>query len=112
MSAGVVAVFVLAAAALAFVVAPLLRADAIVAERRRDNFGEERDLLARHTMLLASLRDLEEDRSTDKLDQVDYDRLKHQLSGEAIEIMKRLDGLRARRAQNHQRGDAAAERSG
>ena len=73
--------------ALAFIVAPLLRADATVAERRQDNLGEERDLQARHATLLASLRDLEEDRATDKLDADDYDRLKHELSVQAIEVM-------------------------
>jgi len=112
MSVGVVVVFILAAAALAFVVAPLLRAEATVAERRQDNLGEERDLQARHATLLASLRDLEEDRSTDKLDTDDYDRLKHELSTRAIEIMKRRDELRARRDRDERRGDRVAERSG
>ena len=44
-------------------------------------------------MLLAALKDLEDDRSTGKIDQKDYSQLKTELSTEAIEIMKQLDAL-------------------
>ena len=55
-------------------------------------------------MLLASLRDLEDDRATNKLDEGDYRELQERLSAEAIVVMRRLDEL----AREHERAEAAA----
>ena len=44
-------------------------------------------------MLLAALKDLEDDRATGKIDQNDYSRLKTELTTETVDIMKQLDAL-------------------
>ena len=84
--------------ALWFVIAPLWRPDAAEAERIGAAASEERDLRSRHEMLLSSLKDLEDDRATGKLDDADYEQTKNELSAQAVGIMKQLDALdRARR---------------
>ena len=93
MTLALAVVLVVAAAAVAFVVAPLLRRDAAEAERIGAAVSDERDLSSRHEMLLASLKDLEDDRSTGKLDDADYARVKAELSSQAVAIMKQLDAL-------------------
>jgi len=95
---GTVLILLLAAAALAFVLAPLLRR-----ERSDANASDEaaldslRELHARQQMLLASLRDLEDDRATDKIGDSDYEELKQRLSAEAIEVMRQLDAAEQER---------------
>ena len=91
MTGGYLLVIVLAVVAVAYIVAPLLRKDALEAERSADNRSEERDLLSKHGMLLASLKDLEEDHATAKIDDEDYEELRSRLTGEAVEILKQLD---------------------
>ena len=97
MSAGGLFSLLLAAGAAAFIVAPLLRRDAAMAELVASGTGEERDLQSKHEMLLSSLKDLEDDRATEKIDEADYSELKGRLSARAVEIMKRLDELKAER---------------
>lgn len=82
-----------AAAATWFVVAPLLRRDAAEAERVGAVKSEERDLRSRHEMLLAALKDLEDDRATGKIDDADYARMHGELSAQAVAVMKQLDTL-------------------
>jgi len=82
-----------AAAVLWYVAAPLLRKDAAESERLVSANSEAVDLQSRHAMLIAALSDLEEDRSTGKLDDEDYERLKVELSGKTIEVMKKMDAL-------------------
>ncbi len=97
---GIVLVVLLAAAALVFVSAPLLRG-----ERSEENESDKasrgalRELHARQQMLLAALKDLEDDRSTDKIDDSDYEELKQRLSTEAIEVMRQLDAAEQEREQ-------------
>jgi hypothetical protein len=93
-----VAIAGLALAAAAFVLAPLFRADAREAERVSRAMSEEQDLGARHAMALSALRDLEEDRGTGKIGDADYEAMKAKLSAQAIELMKALDAIAARRS--------------
>lgn len=93
MTIALVPVIVIAAVAVWFVVAPMLRADAAEAERIGAAVSDERDLRSRHEMLLGSLKDLEDDRATGKVDDEDYARSKSELSTQAVLIMKQLDAL-------------------
>lgn len=88
------AVLLLAAAAAAFVLAPLLRKDALEEDRGRTLPAELADLLAERELVLAALRDLEDDRETGKVGEQDYGELRGKLSARAVEILKRLDELR------------------
>ncbi len=82
----------LALAALAYLAAPLVRRDALETEERQEPVLDElRELHARQQMLLASLKDLEDDRATDKIDAADYERLNGELAAQAMEVMQRLD---------------------
>ena len=95
MSFGLLASLVVGVGALAFVLAPLFRKDAAEAERVVAVTSAVRELQSRREMLLASLKDLEDDKATGKLDDRDYDELKGKLTGQAVEVMKRLDELGA-----------------
>lgn len=96
MTGGIVVAALLGLAAVAFVLAPLLRRDALDAgERNEPALDELRELHARQQMLLASLKDLEDDRATDKIGDEDYERIKARLSSQAIEVMRRLDAAEA-----------------
>jgi cytochrome c-type biogenesis protein CcmI len=98
MTAGILLSLVVGAVVAAYVLAPLLRADAAEAERVSSVVSEERDLRSRREMLLSALKDLEDDRATGKIDQKDYSQLHRELSTEAIEIMKQLDAMDEARA--------------
>jgi hypothetical protein len=93
---GVIAVLALLAAA--FVLAPLFRTDALEAERVSRRLSAEQELASRHAMALTALRDLEEDRSTGKIGDADYDAMKTKLSAQAVELMKSLDAHSAGRS--------------
>jgi len=94
MTTGTLLALLVAVAAAIFVVVPLLRRNALESEERPEaSIGELRGLHERQQMLLASLKDLEDDRDTDKLDETDYERLKADLSGQAIEVMQRIDAM-------------------
>ena len=94
MTAGILFVLLIVVAAAVYVAAPLLRDNAMESEERPEAaIGELRALHERQEMLLASLKDLEDDRATDKLDEQDYERIKSELSGQAIEVMQRIDAL-------------------
>ena len=104
MTVGLVLTLLLALLAAAWVVAPLLRPGA--AEPELGSSGSLdglRELHARHQALLASLRDLEDDRETDKLDDEDYATLKSRLTAEAIEVMRRLDVAEGEQAERSER---------
>ena len=101
---GTVLVLLLAAAALVFVMAPLLRRGRPDADERDQEFlGSLRELHARQQMLLAALKDLEDDRATDKIGDSDYEQLKQSLSTETIEVMRRLDAAEHEREQTLER---------
>jgi hypothetical protein len=84
---------VLALAVLWFVAAPLLRSDAAESERLVSAESAAVELQSRHTMLLASLADLEEDRATGKLDDADYEELHESLTVQAVDVLKKIDTL-------------------
>jgi hypothetical protein len=108
-SLGIVFVLILAAGALAYVLAPLMRADALDHDGASgSHLGELRELHARQQMLLASLKDLEDDRDTDKIGDEDYARLKTRLSAQTIEVMQRMDVLEAERAKGLERDERAS----
>jgi len=102
MTAGIVAVILIGLAALAWIVLPLVRGDRTETPSHSDELSLARELQSRHQQLLASLRDLEDDRATDKIDGPDYDDLRARLSAEAIDVMRELDTLKEAR-------DATAE---
>ena len=84
-----------ALAATGFVLAPLFRPDAAEAERVARRLSAEEDLHSQHAMAVASLRDLEDDRATGKLDDADYAAMKGALEAKAIDLMKRIDASAA-----------------
>jgi hypothetical protein len=98
LTAGVIAAVLLGLGLAAALAWPLTRRDAGASERRQTELSRARELQSRHDMLVASLKDLEEDRATDKVDQADYDALHAQLTAEAVKLMRELDGLAAERA--------------
>ena len=79
----------------AFVVAPLLRKDSLEAERVAMELSEEMELQSDHDMIVASLRDLDEDMSAGKLVEQDYDEIRAELTARAVKVMRRLDELQA-----------------
>ena len=91
MSAGIVVGLLLAAGAAAFVLAPLFRKQNEVDHKRTASNYELQDLQSRQDMALGALKDLEDDRSTGKIGDIDYAELKAKLTAEAVEIMKQLD---------------------
>jgi hypothetical protein len=100
MTVGVWLSLLAALAVSAFVAAPLLRPAPARRQAADDHeaLSEARDLASRKDMLLISLKDLEDDRQTDKIDEADFRVLHARLSAEAIEVMRQLDALEARRA--------------
>ena len=91
MMLGAWAAALLGLVALALIVAPLLRGESAPAAREAAAASEARDLQSQREMLLASLRDLEDDHATAKISDEDYESLKQQLTRQAVEVLKRLD---------------------
>jgi hypothetical protein len=92
MTAGFLLVVLVTAFSLWYVLSPMLRRDALEMDGRpRGSLDELRELHARQQMLLASLKDLEDDRATDKIGDEDYEQLKSKLTAQAIEVMQQLD---------------------
>ena len=87
----IVIVLLLAAAAIVYLVRPILRAPGSQATHLDGALSEARELQSQRDMVVAALRDLEEDRATDKIDEADYDEIKNRLTVKAVELMKRLD---------------------
>ncbi len=104
MIAGIIASLVLGLIVMGVVVAPLLHKDAAISEQRSASLSEARELRSRYEMLLASIKDLEDDRATDKIGDEDYERLHAQLSREVIDLMHRMDAQDAERAAESERG--------
>lgn len=94
----------------AWVALPLLRP---VPARRADDdaLSEARDLQSRKDMLLTSLKDLEDDRQTDKIGEDDYAELHARLSSEAVDVLRRLDAESERRAAEKAAGAVRHPRS-
>ncbi len=96
MTGGILVMGLIVLASVAFIVAPLLRKDALEAERVAVALSEEMELQSEHDMVVASLRDLDEDRTAGKLDDDDYDQIREELTARAVKIMRRLDDLEAK----------------
>ena len=92
---GALCALALAALAAAWIVAPLLRADAAQQERARNFLGNLADLQSEREMALSALRDLEDDRATGKISESDYDSLKARFTERAVDVLKRLDEAEA-----------------
>jgi cell division protein FtsB len=88
-----ITVGVLALFTAGWVLAPLLRADAAVAERVAAKVSEAEELQSQREMALAALKDLEDDRATGKIGEADYVDLKTRLSARAVEILQRMEAL-------------------
>jgi len=82
---------ILAAAAIAYLVRPLLRQGEHHMPHLDAALAKARELQSQLDMVVAALRDLEDDRATDKIDETDYDEIKTRLSTKAVDLMKRLD---------------------
>jgi hypothetical protein len=91
MTLGALIAATLGIAALAWVIAPLLRADSGDGSPLSEAVSEARDLQSQREMLLASLKDLEDDHDTAKVGDEDYEELKARLTRQAVDVMKRLD---------------------
>jgi hypothetical protein len=108
MNAAVILIILISVAAAVYMIRPLLARDATEAEeRQRDSVDSLRELHARQQMLLASLKDLDDDRATDKLDDGDYESLKAKLSAQAIEVMRQIDELEAEHRKEIEAEEAA-----
>lgn len=90
MTLGALVALGLAVGAATFVLVPLFRRDD-AADGAATATSEIQDLQSRHDMALGALKDLEDDRATAKIDDVDYDALKSKLTAQAVEAMKELD---------------------
>ena len=86
-------VVLVALAAAALIVAPLLRKDAAEAERLSAANSEEVELRLQHNMVLGALKDLEDDRATHKIVEEDYAEMQAELTSQAVELMKKLDAM-------------------
>ena len=84
-------VFVVLLAAVALVAAPLRRGHAERLTTREESRREE--LEAAKEAKYREIRDAEMDFRTGKLSDADYKALDRQLRGEAVEILRELDGL-------------------
>jgi len=102
MTGAIIVLGLLALATLAWIVVPILRPASTHSDEHAASLGRARELQSRHQQLLASLRDLEDDHTTDKIDEADYDEMRNRLSAEAIEVMRAMDELKDER-------DAAVE---
>jgi hypothetical protein len=96
MSIGVVVSVLLGSAAAVYVLAPLFRNDAALSEYREAATSELVELRSRQEMVLASLKDLEDDRSTGKIGDADHAELEASLTAQAVDLMKRIDALEKR----------------
>jgi type II secretory pathway component PulM len=100
MTLGILLAVVIAVTALGYVLAPLLNRNALESDERSEaSLDELRTLHARQQMLLASLKDLEDDRQTDKIGAEDFERLNSRLSQQTIEVMQRIDVVEKEREQ-------------
>jgi hypothetical protein len=91
MTTAYVILVVIAAAALAYIVLPLRASEASGSDPLSATLDEARDLRSRHDMVLGALRDLEDDRAMDKIDESDHKQLQARLQARAVDLMKRID---------------------
>lgn len=96
-SAGIFLALILAAAAF-YIVTPMLRESDETPHREAKLLDRARDAHARHAMLLASLKDLEDDLATDKISEEDHALLESRLKQQAIATLREIDEIEERRA--------------
>ena len=95
MNLGLLAALAVGVAAASWILVPLLRGgDSSLPPAAGAAANEARDLQAQREMLMASLRDLEDDHATGKIDETDYADLKARLTRQAADVFKRLDAAR------------------
>ena len=94
MNTGSILALLLGAGSLTWMLIPVFQKKSDQEEAEAVAFGEEHDLVSQKEMLLAALKDLEDDHETSKISEEDYLPLKNQLTAEAIDIMKKLDNLK------------------
>jgi len=107
MTGGIAVLLVLAAACLLWIAAPLFRSDSDTIEEASAHLSEAREWQSRHEMALSSLKDLEDDRATEKIGEKDYASLKNRLTARAVETMKRLDELKTLEKSRREAGPRA-----
>ena len=95
MIGGIGLAVLIACAAVAWIAAPLVAPGGREAERTAERAGVEWELRSRKEMLLAAIRDLEDDKATDKIDESDYAGLHATLTAQAVEVMRELDEIEA-----------------
>ena len=101
-------------ASLYFTLAPFLgghRAN-VRAEYLDEEVRELEQLVAKRTMLLAALRELEFEFETDKIGKSDYDQFKVRYEREAVNVMRRLDELHGGRGWEEKIDEAVEARLG
>ena len=92
---GTVCAVGLSVTALAWILAPLFRADAAQAERESRFLSNLADLQSEREMALSALRDLEDDRATGKVSDADYEALKARYTERAVFVLQQLDEAEA-----------------
>jgi hypothetical protein len=104
-SAGAALALVFGLAAAAFVLWPLLRgAGTNEAEAGAGGaLDAARELQSQRDMLLGALKDLEDDRATDKIDEADYEEQHAKLSAQAMAVLQKLDELEHEREEAERR---------
>ena len=109
MTVGVIVIILVSLATAVYLIRPLLASDATEAEeRQRDSVDALRELHARQQMLLASLKDLDDDRATGKIDDEDYEALKARMSAQTIEVMREIDRYEAEHREEIEAEEAAS----
>jgi len=93
MTFGLIVVGAIAIAVLAYVTMPLLRPQAEEVAVGATILSRARELHSQRDMLLASIRELEDDRALDKLSEEDFDELHVRLSTEAIAVLDQIEEL-------------------
>jgi hypothetical protein len=93
LTAALIVVALIVLATLAWVARPLLGPEVPPGERQRGAGAELAALRAERDRLLAALKDLEDDRATDKIGDADYAPLRARLTVQAVETLRRLDEL-------------------
>lgn len=83
-----------ALAAVALVLEPLIRPEAIRPEPPVLEEGDD-PVQRRKELALAALKEIEFDRATGKLDDADYERMKAKYTGEALEALREADAASA-----------------
>jgi hypothetical protein len=83
----------IAALVTAFLLRPLVAEAGEGASRQRAERGRLRDLMATKEAVYAALKEIEFDRLTRKLDEVDYETLRARYRAQAMHLLREIDAL-------------------